>query len=132
MSHSHTVLVSWRSVFAEMRNIDKPGDPDPDHVLVEAFGLLSTPPGSQILANHGHRLLVSDADVAAGVDKTYSIQGNALHDHQITITAADFAILDAVYQTGPVQIGRWATEYPDEFPDAVYNNILEYTSTDQL
>ena len=44
-----------------------------------------------IVGNHGHALTVSDADVAAGVDKTYDIQGNAGHTHQVTISAAQFA-----------------------------------------
>ena len=48
-----------------------------------------------ISANHGHSLVVSPADVAAGVAKTYSIQGAAGHDHLVTITAAQFARLGA-------------------------------------
>ncbi|HEY0254550.1 MAG TPA: hypothetical protein VGC41_23645, partial [Kofleriaceae bacterium] len=47
----------------------------------------------QIAANHGHVLVVSKADVAAGVDKTYDITGNATHAHSVTLTAADFAKL---------------------------------------
>lgn len=46
-------------------------------------------------ANHGHVLVVSQADVAAGVAKTYSIQGTSLHDHTVTITDAEFAMLAA-------------------------------------
>lgn len=49
----------------------------------------------QIAANHGHELLVSKADIAAGVDKTYSIMGMSIHDHTVTITAAQFAMLAA-------------------------------------
>jgi hypothetical protein len=45
--------------------------------------------------NHGHALQVSPEDVAAGVDKTYSIKGAAMHDHQVTVTAAQFATLAA-------------------------------------
>lgn len=48
---------------------------------------------SSIAGNHGHTLTVSQADVSAGVDKTYSIQGGALHDHSVTITAAQFTTL---------------------------------------
>ena len=43
--------------------------------------------------NHGHTLVVSKADVAAGVAKTYDIQGTSLHNHTVTITAAQFAML---------------------------------------
>jgi hypothetical protein len=45
--------------------------------------------------NHGHKLVVSPADVAAGVEKTYSIQGAAGHDHFVTITSAQFTQLGA-------------------------------------
>jgi hypothetical protein len=48
-----------------------------------------------ITANHGHVLIVSKADVMAGVDKTYDIMGTALHTHSVTITAAMFATLAA-------------------------------------
>ncbi|MFO0737119.1 MAG: hypothetical protein U0270_14620 [Labilithrix sp.] len=43
--------------------------------------------------NHGHSLQVSPEDVAAGVEKTYSIKGASSHDHRVTLTAADFAAL---------------------------------------
>lgn len=48
-----------------------------------------------ISANHGHALVVSKADIAAGVEKTYSIQGTSLHEHSVTLTAAHFAMLTA-------------------------------------
>lgn len=48
-----------------------------------------------ISANHAHGLAVSDADLAAGVDKTYDITQGATHSHTVTITAADFAKLAA-------------------------------------
>jgi hypothetical protein len=43
--------------------------------------------------NHGHVLMVSKADVVAGVDKTYDITGAATHAHSVTITAALFTML---------------------------------------
>jgi hypothetical protein len=46
-----------------------------------------------IANNHGHVLVLPRADVTAGVEKTYSIQGSATHDHQVTITTADMATL---------------------------------------
>jgi hypothetical protein len=52
--------------------------------------------GVMIANNHlhaPHSVVVSSADVAAGVDKTYDIMGIASHTHQITVTAADFATL---------------------------------------
>jgi hypothetical protein len=45
--------------------------------------------------NHGHVLNVSKADVAAGVAKTYDIQGTAGHTHSVTVSAAMFAQLAA-------------------------------------
>jgi hypothetical protein len=46
-----------------------------------------------IALNHGHALVVSAADVVAGAEKTYDIQGTSLHTHDVTIAAADFASL---------------------------------------
>ena len=43
--------------------------------------------------NHGHSLTVSKADVQAGIDKTYSIQGTSGHDHTVNLTAANFTSL---------------------------------------
>lgn len=48
---------------------------------------------ADIVSNHGHQLNVSEADIAAGVDKTYDIQGGAGHAHSVTVTAAHFASL---------------------------------------
>ncbi len=45
--------------------------------------------------NHGHQLTVSKEDVIAGVQKTYSIQGSAGHDHQVTLTPSHFTQLAA-------------------------------------
>jgi hypothetical protein len=40
-----------------------------------------------------HMLTVTNMDIAEGVDKTYSIQGVSGHNHEVTITAADFVTL---------------------------------------
>jgi hypothetical protein len=40
-----------------------------------------------------HEMTVSSADVQAGVDKTYNIQGASMHPHTVTLTAADFTAL---------------------------------------
>ena len=48
----------------------------------------------QIAQNTGHVLMVSKADVAAGVAKTYDIQGSdSTHTHQVTLSAADMQAL---------------------------------------
>lgn len=54
-----------------------------------------------IPANHGHAVMVSAADVQAGVDKTYDIKGSSGHPHTITVTAAMFAM---VKQGTPVTV----------------------------
>lgn len=46
-----------------------------------------------ISANHGHTLMVTAADIAAGADKTYQIMGSSGHPHTLVITAAQFAML---------------------------------------
>jgi hypothetical protein len=43
--------------------------------------------------NHGHTLTVPVADIQAGMNMTYNIQGSSLHPHTVTITAAQFAQL---------------------------------------
>jgi hypothetical protein len=50
---------------------------------------------TQISSNHGHVLTVSAADVSAGADKTYDIQGSAAHTHSVMVTAANFASLQS-------------------------------------
>ncbi|HUS67540.1 MAG TPA: hypothetical protein VMZ28_23545 [Kofleriaceae bacterium] len=47
----------------------------------------------QIAGNHGHNLMVTQADIDAGVDKEYTLAGSAGHMHMLTITAAQFASL---------------------------------------
>jgi hypothetical protein len=48
-----------------------------------------------IESNHGHQLVVSSADVAAGVAKTYGIQGSATHNHEVTLSSVHFTKLKA-------------------------------------
>lgn len=50
---------------------------------------------STIGANHGHVLMVSAADVAAGTERTYMIQGTSTHPHDVVVTSAQFAQLAA-------------------------------------
>ena len=48
-----------------------------------------------ISENHGHKLTVSVSDMENAVSKTYSIQGSSGHDHNVTLTEADFTSLKA-------------------------------------
>jgi len=57
-----------------------------------------TPPaecdvGATIDGNHGHVVTIPPADVAAGTERTYMIQGTSRHPHSITVSAAQFAML---------------------------------------
>jgi hypothetical protein len=45
--------------------------------------------------NHNHSMTISAADVTAGAEKTYDLQGTSQHPHTVTITAADFTTLQA-------------------------------------
>lgn len=99
-------------------------DDDDDEPTPDASGTMNNPDGSMgnpgdagidaptepktcatlstaIAANHGHAMTVSPADVTAGVEKTYQIQGTSIHPHTVVITAADFATLKA---TGTVTV----------------------------
>jgi len=46
-----------------------------------------------IATNHGHILVVSMDDVAAGTEKTYDIRGSADHSHTVTISVQQFESL---------------------------------------
>lgn len=68
-------------------------DPEPNPDPNPGANCLEDGTNASITANHGHSLTVSQQDVAAGVEKTYSIQGSATHDHSVTLTASDFTTL---------------------------------------
>lgn len=53
---------------------------------------------SIIGSNHGHAIQVSVVDINNGVDKQYSIQGGSDHDHNITVTTANFNTLKSNQQ----------------------------------
>jgi len=61
----------------------------------------SADPGVDIGANHGHALVVSAAEVAAGVEVVYDITGGAQHPHTVTLSAMDFTTLA---MTGTVMV----------------------------
>lgn len=46
-----------------------------------------------ISSNHGHTLAVAKADIDAGLEKTYSIQGSSGHNHTIVVSSANFETL---------------------------------------
>jgi hypothetical protein len=53
----------------------------------------TTDPDVMIESNHGHELVVPLADVEAGVEATYNIQGTSMHPHSVTLTAEHFTML---------------------------------------
>src|SRR4051794_3757355 len=44
---------------------------------------------------HTHTVTVTQADITAGVQKTYTTSTDTSHSHQVTLTAADFTALAA-------------------------------------
>jgi hypothetical protein len=80
-------LIAITSSCAGDANDPAPSPPNPDK------DCLANGTNTSIGSNHGHSLTVSKTDVANGVDKTYGIGGSSGHDHDVTITAADFTTL---------------------------------------
>ncbi len=74
---------------------DGDGDGDGDGPDAGAVDCAASGVGGRLSGNHGHSILVSAADIAAGVEKTYEIQADSTHPHSVTITAAEFARLQA-------------------------------------
>jgi len=68
------------------------GDPTPNPPNPDA-DCLANGTSSSIGANHGHTLTVSKTDVENGIEKTYPIQGSASHNHNVTVSAANFTSL---------------------------------------
>ena len=50
-------------------------------------------PDVTIGSNHGHELVVPLADVMAGLQVVYNIQGTSMHPHSVTLTAEHFMML---------------------------------------
>ncbi len=67
------------------------GDPDLDPKLADC--LANGANASAISSNHNHSLVVPKADISAGTEKTYAIQGGSKHNHDIVVTTADFTKL---------------------------------------
>jgi hypothetical protein len=98
---------------------DNGGDPNPNpNPNPDTDGeCLANGTNTAISANHGHNLTVSVADVTAGNEKSYSIQGSSGHDHMVTITGAQFStlqdnnsvVLNSTSGDGHVHSGSWAT-----------------------
>ncbi len=83
----------------DARPIDaKPIDARP----IDAAPMACNTTSNTISGNHGHSLTVPIADVNAGADKSYDIQGAAGHPHTIMVTAAQFAMLKTTFSISVV------------------------------
>ena len=71
------------------------GNPDPDPNPNPQANCLANGTASVIASNHGHSLMVAMADVQAGTQKSYSIQGTSPHNHSVTLTENNFTSLQA-------------------------------------
>lgn len=64
-----------------------------------ATGTTTVPPSTgcsnTIADNHGHILTVAVADLDSPTDMVYHIQGNATHDHSVTLSVANLRALKA-------------------------------------
>ena len=65
---------------------------DPDATDCLANGANAT----SISSNHGHTLSVSKADIDAGAEKSYSIQGSSGHNHTIVVSSDNFNTLKSL------------------------------------
>lgn len=70
-------------------------NPNPNPNPSPSGNCLQNGTNSLIRENHGHTLMVSAADISAGTQKTYNIKGSADHQHDITLTLADFNSLSS-------------------------------------
>lgn len=103
MSHVHQIEIGWyvgavsqhAYVGGELRWVVAPFPPSLAHVVV---------------GSHGHRLVITDADIASGVEKVYDVRGSAAHGHQVTITAAMFTALAAARIAAQAVYVNWGNE----------------------
>ena len=65
-----------------------------------------------------HELVVTEADIAARVAKTYDVQGIAGHAHQVTISAADF---EKLVKAGNAKIFTSRTDDGHDHLAVIYN-----------
>lgn len=68
-------------------NVEVVDDPEASDCLANGAN------ATAITSNHGHTLSVSKADIDAGVEKSYSIQGSSGHNHTVVVTSDNFNTL---------------------------------------
>jgi len=85
-----TVLISIP--FYSILSCSDSDNPSPSPDMTDKNCLENGTTGS-VSSNHGHSINVPKDDVELGVEKQYSIQGSANHNHLITVSDSDFASL---------------------------------------
>ncbi len=61
------------------------GPSDGDMPLTDAASNINCNPAVNISGNHGHVMVVTREDLAAGMNKTWDITGTAGHGHMVTL-----------------------------------------------
>lgn len=82
-------------------------------------GACTSDPTVEFVSNHNpgpHVLVVTLAEVEAGVEMQYNIQGQSGHPHTVVLTAEDFATLQ---QTGSIQV--------ESSNDAMHTHVINVT-----
>jgi hypothetical protein len=110
-THRHFITVTAEN-FATLRNnqpitVESGGVTHTHFVTINC--VLPPPPCSPkpiFSANHGHILAMTTADIEAGVDHTYNVQGTANHSHTVLITAQMFAQLQANMPVQTITMGN--------------------------
>lgn len=98
--HPHTVTLSADDMKTLLtgQNLRTKSSKDRQHqhrILVKCAPAVDPPEWINVVTTEfsgkdEHELVVTAADLAARVEKTYDVQGIAGHAHQVTISAADF------------------------------------------
>jgi hypothetical protein len=81
---------AWAALLVACGGGDEGGTPDAPSRSCTTNGTTAS-----IGDNHGHTLSVPRADVMAGTQKVYGIEGTADHTHNVTVTPAMFAMLQS-------------------------------------
>ena len=101
MTGRHLGAMFGNTTCPDGTNSDANGDTCAGHYV---FDCVANGASGELTINHGHPMTVSAADVIAGVEKAYDVQGPANHSHTVTLTAEDFALLgEAAFVTLSVE-----------------------------
>ncbi|TDQ25563.1 hypothetical protein [Tenacibaculum caenipelagi] len=88
-----TILITLPAYIFVRCSSDTGNESSQNPIPIPTGNCLNNGTNNSIDRNHGHSLNVSKEDIQAGIDKAYSIQGSANHNHIITVTTANFSSL---------------------------------------